>query len=765
MINIICTFYLFSFLFTKQTTNEKFDLSTIKFNEITSVELKNNCKFYWNRLIDKTDSNYTLVTKFSNLWNNLGRISSEVKNLGYGSYLFTLVSDSARNDLAFEIPGIYSSYKFFFNQVEVASSGTVSKSEEGAKPFWLPQLARLKIKKGTNEIIFHVSNYNHNKGGPSAHLQIGSYEKLLNKQKFQIALDLFLFGILIITGLFIFGFYLFGQKKIHLIYFSLYCISYSYRQIGYGDSYLHSAFQSLPWAITLRLEYISLCLTVFFFALYVYYLYREDVHKIVLDFLRMISLIYIALILLTPDTFFTKFVNYYLVCSFMFISYGIYVFTKAFIKKRSGAKYGLMSIFFVFTSFYLLIFESFFHASVNSFLVFIGLSGFILCQVLILSHGFALFYKQALYDANSGLRAKSLFLATISHEIRNPLAAILGSSEILEKTKLATDQSTFVRIIKKSSQNLNVIISDILSLTKLEYSQVQFNNENLDLVKVIEDVLEIHYTNMDDIKDKINFSNTYSSETYHQIIADNTRIKQILNNLIFNAIKFTREGTISIHLKTVSSSDENCKLEFQIKDTGIGIPEDKLKSLFEQFSQVDSENKHGYGGLGLGLYICKVLVSKYNGEIWVESDKGKGSTFYFTINCPKIDGAGSLRSNFMFNSKIECYYYKLMPYQEESIKNFAEVLILENINEISDKKELFNFHINHQTVLICNEQILEELTYSELLGLDKIKILLIVKSIQKVNDDIKNIPQIRIISEPIKLSDMYKHISLFFTND
>ncbi len=239
-------------------------------------------------------------------------------------------------------------------------------------------------------------------------------------------------------------------------------------------------------------------------------------------------------------------------------------------------------------------------------------------------------------EAVAAARAKTQFLSTMSHEIRTPLNAVIGLSGVLIDTKLTPEQYEFASTINYSGENLLNIINNILDFAKIDSGKLELEETELSIAYLIEDVLGLISATGTDTKD-IEFVYEIEDDVPDYIISDSTRIQQVLVNLVNNAVKFTEEGEVSIKVKKVKESNNSVKLSFLVKDTGIGIPEDKMDRLFKQFSQVDASTTRKYGGTGLGLAICRRLVELLGGEISVTSEEGKGSEFTFTIESKKCD--------------------------------------------------------------------------------------------------------------------------------
>lgn len=232
-------------------------------------------------------------------------------------------------------------------------------------------------------------------------------------------------------------------------------------------------------------------------------------------------------------------------------------------------------------------------------------------------------------EAEAANIAKSEFLANMSHEIRTPINGMTGMIDLTLMTKLSEEQCNNLNTAKNCADSLLNIINDVLDFSKMEAGKFKISNTYFDLYDMINEINKIHAVRAKE--KKIELITNLDKELPSTLYGDPNRLQQVLNNLIHNAIKFTEKGEVSFQIVKTSEVDENIIIEFVIKDTGIGISPENKDKLFKSFSQIDASYTRKHGGTGLGLVISKQLVEMMGGEIWVESEEGKGSTFSFYI--------------------------------------------------------------------------------------------------------------------------------------
>ena len=244
---------------------------------------------------------------------------------------------------------------------------------------------------------------------------------------------------------------------------------------------------------------------------------------------------------------------------------------------------------------------------------------------------------EARETAQRASQAKTTFLAIMSHEIRTPLNAIIGMCEILEETVLSKEQHEYLKILREAGETLLAIINDVLDISKIECGDVQIEKSEFSLDTLVEKVCDILAIRAH--KKGIELADHISPNVPMNLIGDSYRMRQILVNLIGNSIKFTDEGEIILNVRLAEQKESQCEVEkrdevcllFSVKDTGVGIPKEKQNAIFDSFRQADSSTTRKFGGTGLGLSISKRLVELMGGKMWVESEEGKGSEFFFTV--------------------------------------------------------------------------------------------------------------------------------------
>ncbi|MDB6096952.1 MAG: response regulator receiver-modulated signal transduction histidine kinase/phosphotransferase [Francisellaceae bacterium] len=288
-------------------------------------------------------------------------------------------------------------------------------------------------------------------------------------------------------------------------------------------------------------------------------------------------------------------------------------------------------------------------------------------------------------EAETASQVKSEFLANMSHEIRTPLNGIIGFINLLNKTELNPRQKDYLIIIQKSAASLMAIINDILDFSKIEAGKLKLEYTPMDIRDCIEDALTLLAPSAHE--KSLELIPFIYSDVPFNIMADPLRIKQIITNLVSNAIKFTNQGHVIVRVMVENEDDKDVTIKVSVTDTGIGLSAFEQKELFRAFNQANASTSRKFGGTGLGLVICKKILTQMQGEIGVESEKNKGSTFWFIFNAQKLhsDEPKPYR-------EISTYLRNIILYESHSTTRLALHHLLNNwdmnITEINDLTEI-----------------------------------------------------------------------------
>jgi signal transduction histidine kinase/HPt (histidine-containing phosphotransfer) domain-containing protein len=287
--------------------------------------------------------------------------------------------------------------------------------------------------------------------------------------------------------------------------------------------------------------------------------------------------------------------------------------------------------------------------------------------------------KHALRQVEDSLKIKEQFLANISHEIRTPMNAIVGFAALLESTGLSAEQQQYIHAIRASGENLLVLINDILDFSRNRSGKITLEKIPFGLKNVLDTVHEMLLPRA--LEKKLRFFFSLPGNIPHELLGDPTRLSQVLINLSGNAIKFTEKGEVEIRAELAEENETHLELKFTVRDTGIGIAEEKLNTIFQEFTQASNDTKRKYGGSGLGLAIVKQLVELQGGQVSVKSREGHGSTFTFTLRLEKLSPASLVSRH---------------PHEKTYLPGFqgARILVVEDnkLNQMLVEKHLRNWN-------------------------------------------------------------------------
>lgn len=596
------------------------------------IKLEGQWEFYWSQLLSPEDFPQSKVSyaELPSLWNNMEWEGQRLTGQGYATYRLRVVISGGRSGLGMKVYDTYCSFRMYINGQLVAQNGEPGIDKQHAAPFWESQLVALPDGLDTLDCVLQVANFWTSKGGVYKAPDLADLSILEHDDAVAWGMDVFLTGSFFMTGLLFLALYLFTKEDKSILYFSLFCLAYSYRIIGTDPYYLHRFLHHLSWFVTIRLEYGSLSLSVAFFSLYIFHLYPEENNKTLVRALFWISMIYTGFIAVMPPQLFSAILPYYLWLLFFYIGYAFYVFVKAYQHRRYGFDYAFLSSGLLVILFLVLNLNYFgVMASVKT-AIFAGYLTFLFLQAVILSHRVSFRLRKAAEDARQGLMAKSEFLSTMSHEIRTPLNAILGLVYMLDKTELTAKQRETLDAISFSGHNLLRLANDVLDYNKLVERKTSLETAAMDIRQLAEHI----YLGQRTIAERKDISLDYKVDDRlpKALLGDAGKITQVVTNLVHNAIKFTQQGGVTFSFNLDKIEGEMVILTVRVEDSGIGIPVENREKIFERFVQADSTTSRKYGGSGLGLPISKEILERYQSKLEFVSNPGEGSTFWFSLS-------------------------------------------------------------------------------------------------------------------------------------
>lgn len=604
------------------------------------VKLNGEWEFYWQSLYSPQDfTNRTFPLSgylyMPSAWNGLEIDGHEIGGEGYATYRLKVLLNNPQIPLALRIKTVKTAVEIYVNGHLLQSIGRVGKSKESMKPTYAPVIVAIPATQDELEIILHVSNYFHRKGGVWDSIQLGD-EKSIRQLRFKaLGLDFFLVGSILIMAMYHLFMFFLRKKERYALYFGLFSLLIVIRVFLTGE-YAVNIFADLNWTTLIRMEYLSFYLGVPLFAAFFYSMFPAITPKNIILLSFIIGGLFSLAVIVLPPQLFTYTVIPYQIFTLLFSVYGIYLLGVAIQRRLKGS----LSFLLGFAAIFAAITNDILYADglINTgFYLPLGLFGFILAQTFLLSQRVSSTFNTfeninvTLSEKNEKIEEQNihlqrlndeldLFVYRTSHDLRAPLASVLGLINLAKIEDDKTKLDYYFELQEKTLWKLENFVNDLLIYSR--NTRLEIGKEKIDFNRLVEDSLQLH-THLGNYE---KIEKIVKIDQQHAFISDAKRISVILNNLISNAIRYSNPYQHAPYL-SVSVFTDVQKAVVEVSDNGLGIAPKHIPKIFDMFYRGDATAK----GSGLGLFIVKDTVTKLHGTIKVTSEVNQGTTFKITL--------------------------------------------------------------------------------------------------------------------------------------
>jgi signal transduction histidine kinase len=638
-----------------QAVNGVLDLTDWDFAKDGPVGLNGEWEFYWGQLLTPADFKWgqgkkTGLIQVPQNWAGYRHHGKPLPADGYATYRLVIKQGNQVGTHGIYLLYEATSYKLWVNDELLFSNGTVGKSSRETTAQLLPSTGFFRNDGQNPQIVVQVANFGFSRGGIVSRLLWGTAAQIQSLRETQVAMDLFLFGSILIMGFYHLALFLLRRKDRSNLYFGILCLLIAVKITLMDGKYLYSLFPHIPLEMFFKLSALTQGIGVPVFLMFIRELFPQDTHLPWVRFSQWSGLGYSLSVLTLTEKWSIYSLPLYEIIILSTFGYLVYVLDTAVIRKREGAVMIAAGVGFLSL---IVACDILTNSGIiqTGYLSPFGLFTFIFIQSFMLSKKFAKSFTMVELLSERLLRLDKLkdeFLANTSHELRTPLNGIIGIAETLAEGAagpLNRRQSDNLALIISSSRRLSNLVNDIQDISRLKYKDLALQKKPVDIRQAAEVVLSLHYPL---IKGKSLLLRNEIADGLPPVDGDENRIQQILHNLIGNAVKFTQTGQI-----TVSAILREDFVDVAVSDTGIGIPPDKLADIFKPFEQLDELGTGEFAGTGLGLGITKYLVELHGGKISVASELGQGSRFQFTlpVNQEKIDLVSNPSPTILFRTE------------------------------------------------------------------------------------------------------------------
>lgn len=601
------------------------DLSRCQFNDSIPVALDGLWEFHPNQLLTTQSSRAALeYVELPHHWNTYtwDTFSSDVN---YATYRMKLKLPPSGGSYGIRIINFKTAAALYVNGTKIATSGQVGTSRENTVPYNRPFSAYFSTQEQEVEIVLQVSNFHfYSNSGLTDSVYFGTQQAIQMLEKRTGYSNVLNIVCLLFMSIYFMGESLHRRGDGSSVYFPLFCLSGAICFMSYGEKLLLEYIPSLPYEIVSKIQVISGAGVAYFFLAHTYHQFKSYASAIFVRLSAIHTIFVVALILLTPMSFYTKFM-FYLV---FILGYVILIAFRAVKNKAEGSMYILISILAA-AQVILIMISRVGWLGVNHYIPTTGIPIFVLAQGLLYSSRFTKAYnrnKQLSKQLVAKMKDQEQFLVRTSHELKTPLNAIINISQSMIEGaggRLNAAQQADLQLMNGTAQRLSYLVKDILDYEQLKNQRIRIHRRPIDMHQLTSVVIDVfRHLNMND---KVEVRNEVIASR-HYVMADENRVVQILYNLLDNALKHTNEGSITITCATQGQWEH-----ITVTDTGVGIANDQLDRIFLDYQQITHSSHTETSGIGIGLPITKQLVEMQGGHIEVRSAVGEGSAFTFSL--------------------------------------------------------------------------------------------------------------------------------------
>ena len=616
------------------------DLRNWDFRTHETINLNGEWEFYWKALYEtenfgKDPPPVAGYIQVPSAWNGFKIDDHEIGGEGYATYRLRILLNGPQIPLALKIRTVETAASIYVNGRLLQNIGRVGKDKKSMHPAYAPAIVSLPDAQDELEIIMHISNYFHRKGGIWDRIQLGN-EKSIRQLHFKaLGLEFFLVGSILIMAMYHLFLFSLRKKEYYALYFGLFSLLVVIRVFFTGE-YPINIFADLNWSTIIRMEYLSFYAGVPLFAAFFYSMFPTIAPKNLILLSCVIGGVFsLVVIVLSPQLFTYTAIPYELI-TLLFSIYGIFLLGVAIKNRLKGSLpflLGFMAIFAAIVNDIL-----FANEFINTgYQLQLGLFGFILAQTFLLSQRVSSTFNtlenvnvtlseknKKIEEQNSDLKRLNdeldIFVYRTSHDLRAPIVSVLGLINLARVEDNKTKLHSYFDLQEKTLWKLENFVNDLLIYSR--NTRIEVVREKIDFNNLMEDALQLHshlgnYEKIEKIVE-IDQQNTF--------ISDPKRISVILNNLISNAIRYSNPYQHAPYLRISIFTDAQ-KALIEVSDNGLGIAQKHISKIFDMFYRGDTQSK----GSGLGLFIVKDTVTKLQGEIKVTSEVNQGTTFKITL--------------------------------------------------------------------------------------------------------------------------------------